>query len=1340
MISRHLLLRQILAILLITVFMLPGSGPASFAAPAYTDHLDGWKVDCTWSDYSYDMELYSTGDKVYRPELIFSYRLENAERDYAPGSIHVTIPGIGKSYRKDVAQAYRLPTDSAESEWDVSWDQSSDVYTFTNRFEVKEGQSVNGGFEVIWELSGRDIINGYTQKRSPGFSVEGAGSITLKPLSFSCTSQRDRYRLCLNRESLDSAMNDAADTGHVWYGFKATFEKDWLSRGLSLSDCIITVETSKSIDPDDIVIKDVNGKALKRNIDSGGEASFWLFEKRTGDLGNRRNVLSLDFMVGLPRGSMDGEELTVRVHLDRLYNDEDEWVREAGKGEAVDQEITLMVEDYGFTWNGLRYSTDIWNELYENYHKAPHYYTHEYEDELTHLEPPVYSDRLCAPNIYDGTVVEFTLRGSSEKDYSPANAALLRATPSNAGNDDTFTDIRNPDKPLKEDKHVSLKEYKKESLKKDELKLFREDEEEPLEEDDAEYEEIIILPFSLATPSDAQIALTSNIAEGEEYSMVLGDDVLAIYLRDGSIRALEDDEYDFAYIRVPNNRKGYSYELYGSDRKDAPFEEYDLLAVSDMSAARKFSLPDGIKAVYVKIDGITEDFAAEINVGVSFHLDRQKEQTKDEESRPDHENRIVNFSYFRALCLNEQNAIYNDCKMTESDYTGSFGELLARHDMESYGEWLLRDYSNVWLRSTALNLKASASVSPFKQGEDVSTAVIKAEGTLKSDSEGTLRRFSIYTVLPDGINTDFYSEPITVTGDLTTENGGKVAYPEDYVSFSQGTYMGQKMIIADFDFSRLPLMADASNEVSISYPVSLSRADQAMYGDSYIVTVYLLPHDEDIDKVTGPYITEDVYDIDQNGNTTEKMASAGIKAEIDREADEWREYAAKYVKSAFSGGYVKDAVTTRYAASDDDPVNIPSNGGSENTDPFYEYRLDLGLGASAAENIIFFDHLEQGAKIAVNESDASYEILPGEWQGSFISVDTSYAERLGFKITVYYSTNTDEAFDLSSPGWQKVCPHDASKVRSIAVSLDTSDLPGQVMQPGSFVYVIVKMRALEDEKFIGKTAVNQYTACYDSYGTNGAPEGTFTLPSAATTLRLLEGVGRIVLQKVDADDIIRVDADGNPHYAPLTGGTFQIYDASEDPLFDKPQALNSMGMIVVSDIPTGKYYWEEMSAPEGYERIPGRHEFTVDGTYQVITVENHRLPDKKAEAVLTIDKKVNDIYAPFGDPTFIFKITRSDGTVYYTSITLRSGIYEGSVSLKLEQGYTYIVEEVGVSRYLPDKVEPVKNVEADLKNHTAVADPLRNDEAEVKFYNTEEQYEKFSHSAAVVNRVGISTE
>lgn len=127
--------------------------------------------------------------------------------------------------------------------------------------------------------------------------------------------------------------------------------------------------------------------------------------------------------------------------------------------------------------------------------------------------------------------------------------------------------------------------------------------------------------------------------------------------------------------------------------------------------------------------------------------------------------------------------------------------------------------------------------------------------------------------------------------------------------------------------------------------------------------------------------------------------------------------------------------------------------------------------------------------------------------------------------------------------------------------------------------------------------------------------------------------------------------------------------------------------------------------------------------------------DSYKYATLTINKHINERYAPFGDTTFLFKVS-GNGKVYRASITIPEGTVDGTTSIRVDYGHDYRIEEIGTARYVPSEtpISVVKNASVNA-DKTVTAMLSTNKEAEVTFNNSMTQYEKFSHAATAVNKV-----
>lgn len=1385
-------IRRQMAFLLVIVMLLTSIEIPAFAEDNYSDYLAGWTVQCAWSSLSADYEWDAYYDETRQPKIVVTYRLENAKQEYPAGSVHFTIPGIGYVNRSGVIKADKLAADSTDSEWTCTWNSTDDLYTFSNNFTVAAGESVSGGFELLWTLDARSCGTEFEQKKSPAFMIDGVGAITMEPLSCHFASKTDRYRIEMSRKKLSAADYESADRSYVWYEIETRFDKDWLSRGLYRSDYYVTVELPEDADYKDVTVKCGN-EQVPLVQDENGAYGFYPFQKRSGDIGSASDTFFDTFTIGLKKETLLEQEVSVYGHLNRLYHDEQDWVTEAGENEKVDDELTFTVEDYGFTHSGYIYNHDKYGSEYENYN---------------HNAPDDYRDRLNAVNIYDGKVIQFCLTGIAQRNYTSAQntaetassyglraslsgtatssdaeardnpgnhakaASKIRnkirinkaATPSDAAlSDAALSDAVVSDaapsntmpsnaafypaaagKPIPEEitdwndirwwEHGELADPMGDTIESA-LGNIKEN----TGKTDSFWEEALtygeLHPVRVATPSDAEdsneagersfwfdiplindlfslgdkignifsvkayaaensaspsdsILMTedanglsgntasnsfknptkpggntagmSQIGEQQEYSLILGDDKLAVFLKDGSIRNLEDGEYDMAYVEIPADGAGHDYEVYIADAQDTHFDHYRYYASGSTESEQTFLFPDGVKAMFVRVNGIVGSYAYGAYVGVRLHLNWKEEQENGERA-PDHENHIVNFSYLRALYIDDDNYEVNDCAVTTDEYLGSYGAELADRDLDVYEEQLMRAYANVWLRSPVTNLSSGTSLEPFYgSGKSGFTSTLTASGQISADNSGELKKFALYSMVPEGIRCDFDNAEIRISGKGTDMNGKTVIDFADHVTISVVERDGKKLVAADFDYTDNPLEISKETQISISFPVCLNYADFLAYGSRYTALSYTMIHDDGHDKITGRAIMADSMDLDDDGNAEEKIAYSASTRVVSDNANEWREFVSKYVKSAYSDGYTDSTVARLYQESDTDIDKEKSD---------YHYRLDFGLGSSHAGNITFFDRIEQGAVLKANENDPEETaMIPSEWQGNFVSVDTSYAEKLGLIPSVYYSANAEQEFDLNADGWTADIPEDPGKVRSIAVHFDTSGMEDGVMKTKQMVYVMIHMRAPADAELVGKYAVNQYTVKYDSYSILGEKEDTYVLPSSETYVRLLDTIGRITLQKADADHIIKTDQDGTEQYAALTGAYFQIYDSNKNPVFESPKEVNSLGRITIENVRYGTYYWEEVKAPAGYIKEEGLHAFTIDGFGGVLTIKNPRIPGSVVFTKLDADSTSG---APLKGA--VYKLYNSiSGEQVYTdsSYTYAAGGTNG----------TFITDEAGTFR------------------------------------------------------------
>ena len=1067
----------------------------------YLNNLNGWKVKSSWSNLSDPYEWNAENDSSRQPKMMITYRINTSNRHYSAGDISFKVPGIGNSNRASIKPATSVAGGEDNSEWNYTYDVSNDIYTFKNRYEIQEGQSTNGGFELVWTLNARETVNEYSQSKSVVFS-DGEGEITLPPLSFSFTSKRDTETVTLTRSTLSGQEYEEYDKSKTWYIISNDFTERMYARGLYKSRYFVTLDIPEgtTIDDIDIYLNSPNSSTgqLISPIDLGeGKYGFYVFNDRYNSLRYAFYPIYLAF----DTSKFENKVLNYSGHLECLFNDEEDWTTTPLDEETYDVNTSFTVVSYSFPKaNGVLSAK-----------KGTHGYS----------QNP-YASRLNSKEIFNNVEVQFSLTGTIDVDYGQPIFATAQSNKLNKVNSESV--------------------------------------------------------------GDGGIIVRDN-TKGD---LVLGDNKLSAVLKNGDIRELTDDEYNFSCITLPA-LSGKSYQLYTATTQDELYENYTLHSSGTLNRNVTINFTDKtVKALYVKVFDVAGPLNYSPTVTVSLHLDSEAELSKPSDAQVEPEKYISNFMFMRFFI--ESGGTQKDMAAFDR-YDGTFAQRLRAIDLNTFGNVTYRASSEVWLKTSATYVSSDTILRDFTNAERRGySSSVKSSGQIKSDDAETLKKFTMVTAFPS---------QLTINNDEDVIISGNVNAPHDlssYVNIRSVEKGGKRYMIAEFDFTSYPLNSAEEIKFNIEYPISLSYYDYLEYGNYYRADTFVLIKDEGVEylKLSSNHLAYDTEDFDNDGNAEEKGALFSVGKSIMEEAHEWREFTSKDVKSYYSEKYAKEAVTRKYNASQSDLAELSA----------YTYRLDFGVGADNAKNIIFYDDLETGAIL----SDADKTVtIPTEWQGSFVGVDTSYAEKMGLIPTVYYTTVSNAAKDVTSSVWSTTAPGNMANVKGVAVALNTDNLTNGALCSGQSTYVEVNMLAPSDGSLSGKKAVNQFFVTYDAYGTEGTYEQSYELPSAETYVKFMNSVGRKILRKVDIDAPVE-KADGSTSYQKITGAKIKIYDSSRNLLVDAPESFTNTGEYLLKDIENGLYYWEEAESPQGYKKAFGLHPFVVsDNGNTVETVGNERI-------------------------------------------------------------------------------------------------------------------------------------
>ena len=178
-------------------------------------------------------------------------------------------------------------------------------------------------------------------------------------------------------------------------------------------------------------------------------------------------------------------------------------------------------------------------------------------------------------------------------------------------------------------------------------------------------------------------------------------------------------------------------------------------------------------------------------------------------------------------------------------------------------------------------------------------------------------------------------------------------------------------------------------------------------------------------------------------------------------------------------------------------------------------------------------------------------------------------------------------------------------------------------------------------------------------------------------------------RKTGAVELTKTDAETG---APLAGAVYDLYATDGTLVRDDLPASGADGKIAVSDLAWGSYYFKERTAPVGYSVSSELVRFAVNAS-NADAVQTIEATDKAGEAAITIVKEIDaaDYVAAQGEPTFIFKVERTDMATPEKWATIKAdaetvNAASGTVRLTATVGGlsatgTYRVTEIDTMRY-----------------------------------------------------------
>lgn len=1154
------LLSKFNAVTLAIVLSMPSSVPISAESSDRVSNSSGMNISIDWFDgefkdnYEYNLV---EGDDVHNyVKLKVSYGSDEVcEEGYDVGELVISVKGIGGVGRSTKIEADvgadRSTNSNKTRDWSYTWNAFNDTYTFTNNNVIKPNSVLSGYFDMVWEVPSRDSRNGYSQKDIIAKLMLPDGSvISSNSLSFSNSTKCDSFVVDIavndmySYEGLVDNISNPQDYAYVRYNLGTG--KVVNSRGLQSYRYLINPDVNNS--GGSYII--INGSTEVRNT---GDEYFYV------DLPLENNYGDNYFYVAYPKDEYTGKTVETSFELLGVYYEGDNSGNTGESRLAFDSVEVVIPSDFNFV--------DIPGDIYQYWKDT--YYDKYVSSVITEEQ----GGDIPGSKLVTGTTELFYLEGFFHK------------------------------------------------------------------------------PKNILTEGSVVGASTDL---GSVYSFEMVDDFIYILKNDGTYRQLGVDEYDFEKVIIPSTKDllninnipiesgKYTYKVYefkGGSKVDISSVSPKYIGyLGDDEVA--ITLSSGVTGLAIVLGGLDVSIQGfSVPVYVNFHI---KDTSSLAESNRDNLSSgvIVNTSFVKVY----QDDIWLNTEFNEDTYIDDTNLNLAKKDIEVYGHYLDRERDSISLyEGEKSDYEAYTKIDRVEQG----SSYYYSKVTIGSDfyfNEDMPDRFSLYTVLPDYLDIigydieedawDIFDIYAFGLDSSIIANRASIEVSENYKG-SGRTYIG-----IHFDLSGLDI--DKEGFTRVSFPVRVldkyfSSTSSSLQVRSVIVIDKII-NEYSVGKYSdnGSWCIGDslIKDVDNDGNDKETL-SYDFSSTTLTYVDSSELQMSKFVETPTSEGFVQ-------------LPNIPlAEEGN-----IYRYRLSVRSGESVARNIVITDILETGSNSEWSGVFNSIDLSEADNKGMKYTVWYSNSENpgsiggSGWVKTMSPSEVESVAIDF---GDSELASGDELNIYINMVAPSSNSLVGKVTENGfsaSFTMVdkatgnvtenaslssnLVQVRLSPNLKTLVVTKVD----VVDDTVLEGAK---FKLLNKATKEVVSEGVtnsrGQIIfkklpnnveyiLEEVEAPygyelsediDVILNDPEvtgikvGNTrklgrlelvkknaldNLVDVEGAVYGVYDLEGDEVCRG--TTDSHGKAILSNIPWGSYYVEEITSPDGYALDGEKYYFDIN--------------------------------------------------------------------------------------------------------------------------------------------------
>lgn len=729
---------------------------------------------------------------------------------------------------------------------------------------------------------------------------------------------------------------------------------------------------------------------------------------------------------------------------------------------------------------------------------------------------------------------------------------------------------------------------------------------------------------------------------GYEYNVRIGYDMVGGKDFNNNFAILDDDEYYLTHLNIgtPQNYNGISYKndtyTYDVFLRYENESEYTLYGTYQKQTSISFTSKK-VVAFYVEFHNLNEGFICNLTTQLftrGIGLDKNLKENGS----------IYSFGYIQRYI--KDNDYYILDGIVSEDLYGSGMQQIAEYDLSHYGNYLLRGYKianynntekfSIYGFNNILNKVDNIQKEQIEYIEQIGAQIYWWTSNYVEKING----FKFYTLLPEGVILNGNENDIIKTA-MLNENIGLFAEKNEMTKNEMIEYLSNhtNVIIKEnwnntnrtkidiiMDFRDNPLdffdtyFATGNMSFTVKLPIAIPYDSIQEYGELYSTTSYVDAFEGDgYIIMPSAYLSQvftDVMDIDEDGNTTEKLA-------------------AKTANISIVHAIASHKDVNVYAKTDNSNYSVGTVESSLNTNYTYKLRVRTG-GNNSITNLVIYDNIEQA--FGNNEY----------WNGEFLNIDTSYAESKGYQVKVYYSENKNTGALSEDDSWKEYFDSvDKSKVKSLAFEYLDSEGNKAVIPQNSLTYVLINMKSINNNR-IKSLAYNNFSATWNEINQYG------TVSDTSETL--ISNIVKISLPNSDKFGSYKIN---HQYYLKDIDGNLvlenEVEELSDDILIDTIINIKDV-LVIENQDKTYSYlgdlesfiieediqkeitlsYVRDMEKPSHQitqmVEVENDSNIIIKGNIENIT-ETENMGLKNPEIIISVDKdlKINSVKAEFTD-------------------------------------------------------------------------------------------------------------